>query len=137
MNILTIGELKEVLKDNVQKQIITTRDEIGINYIGIRHLFRGSTFLPETETDELVPTSSPYANADLALTFLKQQNLQLFIRLEYQDIVGDEAAVFERLDHFLKHCMQVFGREFVSKWHFMFFEPKNTYADKEELKNFI
>ncbi len=71
MNILTIGELKEVLKDNVQKQIITTRDEIGINYIGIRHLFRGSTFLPETETDELVPTSSPYANADLALTFFK------------------------------------------------------------------
>lgn len=58
----------------------------------------------------------------------------MFIRLEYQDIVGDEAAVFERLDHFLKHCMQVFGREFVSKWHFMFFEPKNTYADKEELK---
>lgn len=134
MNILTIGELKEVLKANVQKQIITTRDEIGINYIGIRHLFRGSTFLPETETDELVPTSSPYANADLALTFLKQQNLELFIRIEYQDIVGDVAAVFERLDHFLKHCMQVFGREFVSKWHFMFFEPKNTYADKEELK---
>ncbi|QBZ17188.1 Transcriptional regulator, AraC family / Glycoside hydrolase [Listeria monocytogenes] len=53
----------------MQKQIITTRDEIGINYIGIRHLFRGSTFLPETETDELVPTSSPYANADLRSRF--------------------------------------------------------------------
>ncbi|MCB2732458.1 AraC family transcriptional regulator, partial [Listeria monocytogenes] len=77
MNILTIGELKEVLKDNVQKQIITPRDEIGINYIGIRHLFRGSTFLPETDTDELVPTSSPSENADLEITFLKQKNLQL------------------------------------------------------------
>lgn len=134
IHILTIGELKEVLKEEVQKQIITTRDELGVNYIGVRHLFGGSTFLPEAETDELVPTSSPYAKADLALTFLKQQNLQLFIRLEYQDISRDEQNVFQRLDHFLRHSIQMFGREFVSKWHFMFFEPKYTSAKKEDLK---
>ncbi|WP_088810446.1 MULTISPECIES: helix-turn-helix domain-containing protein [Listeria] len=134
MHILTIGELKEVLKENVQKQILTSRDELGVNYIGIRHLFKGSTFLPEAETDELVPTSSPYANADVAISFLKQHRLQLFIRLEYQDISENEHDVFERLDHFLRHSIQVFGREFVSQWHFMFFNPKLTFADKNELK---
>ncbi|MBF2374265.1 helix-turn-helix domain-containing protein [Listeria seeligeri] len=134
MHILTIGELKEALKEDVQRQIITTRDELGVNYIGVRYLFGGSTFLPEAETDELVPTSSPYAKADLALTFLKQHNLQLFIRLEYQDISRDEKGVFDRLDHFLRHSIQMFGREFVSKWHFMFFEPKYTSANKMDLK---
>ncbi|MBC1429291.1 helix-turn-helix domain-containing protein [Listeria seeligeri] len=134
MHILTIGELKEALKEDVQRQIITTRDELGVNYIGVRYLFGGSTFLPEAETDELVPTSSPYAKADLALTFLKQHNLQLFIRLEYQDISRDEQGVFDRLDHFLRHSIQMFGREFVSKWHFMFFEPKYTSANKTDLK---
>ncbi|WP_271000448.1 helix-turn-helix domain-containing protein [Listeria seeligeri] len=134
MHILTIGELKEALKEDVQRQIITTRDELGVNYIGVRYLFGGSTFLPEAETDELVPTSSPYAKADLALTFLKQHNLQLFIRLEYQDISRDEQGIFDRLDHFLRHSIQMFGREFVSKWHFMFFEPKYTSANKTDLK---
>lgn len=134
MHILTIGELKEALKEDVQRQIITTRDELGVNYIGVRYLLGGSTFLPEAETDELVPTSSPYAKADLALTFLKQHNLQLFIRLEYQDISRDEQGVFDRLDHFLRHSIQMFGREFVSKWHFMFFEPKYTSANKTDLK---
>ncbi|EIA20793.1 helix-turn-helix domain-containing protein [Listeria fleischmannii] len=134
VHILTIGKLNEVLKENVQTEILAGRDEVGINYIGIRHLFNGTTFLPDMETDELVPTSSPYANADLALTFLKQQNLNLFIRLEYQDISENEEAVFEKLDHFLRHSVQVFGREFVSKWHFMFFNPKYTSAEKSELK---
>ncbi|PZG39045.1 helix-turn-helix domain-containing protein [Listeria ivanovii] len=134
MHILTIGKLKEVLKEDVQNQIITTRDELGVNYIGVRYLFGGSTFLPEAETDELVPTSSPYAKSDLALTFLKQQNLQLFIRLEYQDVSRDEKNIFDRLDHFLRHSIQMFGREFVSKWHFMFFEPKYTSVNKADLE---
>lgn len=134
IQILAIGELKEILKAIVREEITVAQEELGINYIGIRHLLRGKTFLPEVETDELIPTSYPYANADLALNFLKQKQLHLFIRIEYQDISADEAQAFEKLRQFLCHSIQVYGKKYISKWYMMFFEPANTLVDKQELK---
>lgn len=134
LTILTIGELTEVLKENVREEIIAAQDEVNIEYIGVRHLLRGKTILPDIETDEVVPTSSPHANSDLALTFLKQRQLSLFIRIEYHAISADEKQAFEKLDQFLRHSIQAFGRSYVSKWRIMFFEPANTFADKEELQ---
>lgn len=96
--------------------------------------YGGKTFLPEIETDELIPTSHQYANADSALYFLKQKQLRLFIRLEYQDISADESQAFEKLRRFLCHAIQVYGKTYVSNWHIMFFEPANTLVDKQELK---
>lgn len=94
MHILTIGELREVLKENVQTQLVMAKEELSVRYVGIRHLIQGSTLLPDKETDEKVPTSSPYANADLAIAYLKKLDLGLFIRMEYQEISVDEDAFF-------------------------------------------
>lgn len=134
IQILAVGELKEILKAIVREEITIAKEELGINYIGIRHLLQGKTFLPEVETDELIPTSYPYANADLALNFLKQNQLHLFIRIEYQAISADEAQAFEKLRQFLYHSIQVYGKKYVSNWYMMFFEPANTLVDKQELK---
>lgn len=41
IQILAIGELKEVLKAVVREEITIAQEELGINYIGIRHLLRG------------------------------------------------------------------------------------------------
>nr|WP_241433016.1 helix-turn-helix domain-containing protein [Listeria cornellensis] len=134
MHILTIGELREVLKENVQTQLVMAKEELSVRYVGIRHLIQGSTLLPDKETDEKVPTSSPYANADLAIAYLKKLDLGLFIRMEYQEISVDEDAFFEKLEHFLRHMMHVFGRQFVSQWYFMYFEPHLTAVSKKELQ---
>ncbi|KGL43211.1 AraC family transcriptional regulator [Listeria newyorkensis] len=134
MHILTIGELREVLKENVQTQLVMAKDELSVRYVGIRHLIQGSTLLPDKETDEKLPTSSPYANADLAIGYLKKLDLGLFIRMEYQEIAVDEEAFFEKLEHFLRHMMHVFGRQFVSRWYFMYFEKHLTVIPKKELQ---
>ncbi|MHC5250773.1 helix-turn-helix transcriptional regulator [Listeria kieliensis] len=132
--LLTIGELKELLKDNVKKQIEMVQREIGLDFIGIRHLLRGRTFLPEVETDETVPTSSTFANADLALSYLKNRDLRPFIRIEYQELSRNENFYFEQLAHFLRHSIQVFGHSFVASWAFMYYEPEQTLVRAGELK---
>lgn len=134
MHILTIGELREVLKENVQTQLVMAKEELSVRYVGIRHLIQGSTLLPDKETDEKLPTSSPYANADLAIAYLKKLDLGLFIRMEYQEIAVDEEAFFEKLDQFLRHMIHVFGRQFVNQWYFMYFEKHLTVIPKKELQ---
>lgn len=134
MHILTIGELREVLKENVQMQLVMAKEELSVRYVGIRHLIQGSTLLPDKETDEKLPTSSPYANADLAIAYLKKLDLGLFIRMEYQEIAVDEEAFFEKLEQFLRHMIHVFGRQFVSRWYFMYFEKHLTVIPKTELQ---
>lgn len=134
MHILTIGELREVLKENVQTQLVMAKEELSVRYVGIRHLIQGSTLLPDKETDEKLPTSSPYANADLAIAYLKKLDLGLFIRMEYQEIAVDEEAFFEKLEQFLRHMIHVFGRQFVNRWYFMYFEKHLTVIPRTELQ---
>ncbi|MBC1356663.1 helix-turn-helix domain-containing protein [Listeria booriae] len=134
LHILTIGELKEVLHHNVQTQIEAAAAELRVRYVGIRHLIFGSTLLSEKETDETMPTSSPYANASLAIDYLKKLDISLFIRVEYQDISSDETLYFEKLTQFMQHMIQVYGSPYVKTWYFMYYEPYNTVASRKELQ---
>ncbi|EUJ22938.1 amino-terminal domain-containing protein [Listeria grandensis FSL F6-0971] len=134
LHILMIGELKEALKENVQTQLMLAKAELRVRYVGIRHLIGGTTLLPDKETDEKLPTSSPYANADLAIAYLQKLDLRLFIRMEYQETIANEPLYFQKLEQFMRHVMQVFGRGFVSSWHFMYFEPHRTAVPKKELQ---
>lgn len=112
-HILVIGELKELLKENVRQQVLQSKHELRITHVGIRNLIYGRTFLPEVETDEPFATSSPNVNADITLHFLQQAGLDLFIRVEYQEITKDEERYFKKLDEFICHVLNVFGPRFV------------------------
>ena len=81
-HILFIGELKELLKENVKEQVLLSKQKLRVDFVGVRHLIGGSTLLPEVDTDERMPTSPKYANSDLALQFLKDQWISLFFRIE-------------------------------------------------------
>ncbi len=70
---------------------------------------------PEVETDELIPTTPKYANSDLALQFLKEQEISLFLRIPYKEVIYNETYFFSELDKFIVHAMQVFGRKFVEQ----------------------
>ena len=54
--------------------------------MGISHLLSGETITADVETDEVIATSSPYFQSDVALNFMVKNDLSLFIRIEYQEI---------------------------------------------------
>lgn len=133
-HLIFIGELRELLNENVKKQLMLAKREIGVQSVMVRNLIHGTTLLPEVETDELISTSPVYANSDLALQFLKIQDISLFIRVDYREIVSDEETFFRRFDLFMQHALLVFGRTFVEKWQVLFQGSKNHTVPANELK---
>ncbi|OBW59477.1 beta-xylosidase [Solibacillus silvestris] len=127
-------ELKELQKENIRAQILMAKREIGVDFVGISNLLKGEAISAEIETDEIIPTSSQYFKTDIALEFLKQQNLALFVRIDYQELTMDEENYLRKLEHFLKHCLQLYGGSYLSAWHFLFYEPYNTIVAADELK---
>ena len=133
-HVLIIRELKELLKEDIREQVLAVKDELRLSYIGIQNLVSSASFLPTVETDETIATSSPYFKADMAINFLKKHDLAIFSRVSYQDISTDEASYFKKLDGFLRHCLQVYGESYVSKWHVLFYESYITAVDSKELR---
>ena len=133
-HMVIVHELKELQKENVRAQILMAKEEIRLNFVGISNLLRGEAISAEIETDELIPTSSQYFKTDIALDFLKQHDLSLFIRIDYQELSMDEGNYCGKLEHFLKHCLQLYGVTYLSTWHFLYYEPYNTIVAADELK---
>ena len=59
-HVVIIRELTELLKETIQVQVLMVKNELRLNYIGIRHLLSGTTISPKVETDEEIATTSPY-----------------------------------------------------------------------------
>lgn len=132
--ILEIGEITNLLKEDVRSQVLDVKRDLQLRYIGVRHLFTTTAIPPEVETDEAIPTTSPYFTIDRALEFLKQQDLSLFIRSDYINISRNEEPYFTKLTQFIKHFLQVYGESFVKQWHVMFYEPYYTGVEAKELQ---
>ena len=123
-NILIIRELNELLKEDVRSQVLMVKEELGLRFISISRL-SGAAILPSVETDERIPTTSPYFNTDIALSYMQKNNLSLFIRAEYKEISEDD-GYFDKLTSFLKHCLQIYGEKYLASWHVIFYEPSYT-----------
>ncbi|AZK46145.1 helix-turn-helix domain-containing protein [Paenibacillus lentus] len=133
-SILIIGEIFELLKEDVRSQVLDVKRDLRLKYIGVRHLISNKAIPPEVETDEEIPSTSPYFNIDSALAFMIKHDLSLFIRVNYIDIAREEEQYFTKLVHFMKHCLQLYGESFVNQWHVMFYEPYYTGVDPKELR---
>lgn len=116
--ILAIGELRELQRENVRTQVLLAKKGLHIKYIGISKLLSGRTISPAVETDERIPTTSPYYNSDDVIEFMKANNLSLFIQITYKET--DEEAYFQKLENFIRHCLQMFGEKYVGSWYFMY-----------------
>ncbi len=132
--ILNIGEVIELLKEDVRSQVLDVKKDLQLRYIGVRHLFSNTAIPPEVETDEEIPTTSPYFNIDSALEFMKRHDLSLFVQSEYMDISRNEEEYFTKLVQFIRHCLQLYGESFVKQWHVMFYEPYYTSVEAKELQ---
>lgn len=131
---LSIGELREILKDSVRMQILDVKKELRLENIAIRNLIHGHTIIPKVETDEAIASTSPYFDVDYALNFLKSNDLSLFVRVDYREISRDETGFFQKLTDLMIHCLNIFGKQYVETWHFMFYEPYRTAVTSSELK---
>ncbi|MFC4559313.1 helix-turn-helix domain-containing protein [Virgibacillus kekensis] len=131
---LSVGELREVLKEGVRSQLLMAKKDLGLTYVGVRRLIHGSAIIPPVETDEIIATTSPYYNVDFALNFLHSHGLSLFVRVDYQEITEDEEHYFRELDLFLKHCLNVYERSFIESWYFLFYKPYLTAVGKSEMQ---
>ncbi|MDP4087462.1 MAG: helix-turn-helix domain-containing protein [Bacillota bacterium] len=132
-NILNIGELRELQKESVRTQVLLAKRGLKIKYIGIHRLLSGETISPAVETDELIPTTSPYYNSDEAIEFIRRNNLSLFIQITYKS--ADEEAYLQKLEHFLRHCLHVFGEKYVSSWYFLY-STNDGSVDSKKLHKF-
>ncbi|WP_419955357.1 helix-turn-helix domain-containing protein [Neobacillus niacini] len=133
-HILEIGEIINLLNEDIRSQVLDVNRDLHLRFIGVRNLFSNTAIPQEVETDEEIPTTSPYFTIDRALEFLKQQNLSLFIRSDYMNISRNEEFYFTKLTQFIKHCLQVYGELFVQQWHVMFYEPYYTGVEPKELQ---
>lgn len=133
-HILHIGGMIELLKEDIQSQILDVKRDLQLKYIGVSHVFDNKIIPPEVETDEEIPTTSPYFNIDSALGFMKKHDLSLFIQSDYMNITSNEEEYFAKLIPFIKHCLQLYGESFIEQWHVMFYEPYNTRAEAKEMQ---
>lgn len=133
-HILEIGEIIELLKEDVRSQVLDVKRDLQLRFIGVRHLLSNTAIPPEVETDEEIPTTSPYFAIDRALGFMKTYELSLFVRVDYMDISRNEEPYFTKLTQFIRHCLQLYGETFVKQWHVMFYEPYYTGVDVKELQ---
>ena len=133
--IVFIGELKELLKKHVQQQVKQAKTDFRITYIGVKNLLSENTILTTIETDEIVPSYSPYDSADLVLDFIYQENLSLFVYLSYHEMEENQGDYLLKLKAFIAHAIQRYGREFVNRWRFMYYHKEwdNTVAKHHEM----
>lgn len=133
-HILIVGNLRNLLREDVRSQIVTVKEELQLQYIGIMHLLNEAVIPPDVETDEVITTTSPYFNLEIALRFLKKNTLSPFIWVEYMEIMEDEERYFNKLNKFLKYCLQIYDTAYLNTWHFMFCDPAHTAAEEKELR---
>lgn len=133
-HIVFIGELKELLNENVKKQLILAKQQLRVDFVGIQKLFEDTALSNESEVTEVSISSPIYANSDIVLQFLKEQGIYLFLKLEYKQISQNEDYYIKKLDQFIQHALQVFGRDFVEKWQILFYSKEDASVESDVLE---
>ncbi|WP_434778159.1 helix-turn-helix domain-containing protein [Neisseria sp. Ec49-e6-T10] len=132
--IVSVGELSEVLKQNVQQQLSMIKQEARLDYVEIHHLISGSAILPEYQTDEPIPSFSPYTNSDHAISFLKQNNIALFVRIAHKNVYSDLTSYIQKLAKFVEHNVNLFGINYVQKWRFIYYAENKEVAESVDFE---
>lgn len=133
-HIIFIGELKELLNENVKRQLILAKQQMRVDFVGIQKLFEDTISLTESDAVDVSISSPIYANSDIVLQFLKEQGIYIFLKLEYKQICQNEEYSIKKLDQFIQHALQVFGRDFVEKWQILFYSKEECSIEASELE---
>lgn len=132
--IVVVGKLDELLKAYVQEQVLMVQERIGLSRVEAYHLISGDTILPEQRSDEVVPSSSPYNNTDIAISFLKQHDIALQVRIYHHNMMVDLPAYIQKLSKFIQHNINVFGLMYVQRWRFIYYPETKQIADESRFQ---
>ncbi|GAA0494405.1 MULTISPECIES: helix-turn-helix domain-containing protein [Tatumella] len=117
--IITVGEFSELLKTQVQQQISLLSQAGIIDFVDLSPGISVTATGPGFHTDEPVNTYSAYADHDAAISFLYRLNIPLFIRLRQPATEPLSELFIHQMMGFLQHCLRLYGRTYVSRWHFV------------------
>lgn len=118
---LFVGKVSELLKCEVQQQLLITQKEIVVHYVEVCDLFTGDSILPEFPTDEYFSTYNPYDHTDSAINFLYRNNISLCLRIEHEQLTKDSSLYIKKLVTFLTHCINYFSHEYIKQWRFIYY----------------
>ncbi|MEK6190181.1 MAG: helix-turn-helix domain-containing protein [Carnobacterium alterfunditum] len=133
-HIVFIGELKELLNENVKKQLVLAKQQLRVDFVGIQKIFEETILSTESELAEVSVSLPIYTNTDIVLQFLKEQGIYLFLKLDYKQISQNEDFYIKKIDQFIQHALQVFGRDFVEKWQILFYSKEGNSVTSTELE---
>lgn len=128
--IIFVGELQELLKENVKQQIALLKETTHINYVEVSHLISGNTILPEFITDEPTPTHSPYYNSDIAIAFLHKHNIALFVRIYHKSFKMFNDIYMNKIIKFLQNYVNHYGLDYVQRWQFIYYIDESEFNAK-------
>lgn len=110
--IVTIGGLEEVLKDSIQRQLHSVKEQIGAYYLDC---YDSIFSRPVPDIYALPPKTFHtvcYSETERALAYLNTMDIPLVVRIG-QDVT---LAI---LDGFLRYCVNAFSREWLQRWRFI------------------
>lgn len=130
--VVFVGNVTELLKANVQKQILKLQEEAKISYIEVSYLISGTIITAELATDEEFSTYSPYQNSDIAISFLQKNNIALMPRIYFERVIVDTDGYLKKAQKFLRYCLNVYGMEYLQSWCFTFCTDSKKVEDLQQ-----
>ncbi len=126
--VIFIGDILELLKENIRKQLLHLKQHTPIQYVEVSHLISGTIIAPDIITDEDYPTYSSYINTDIAISFLADHQMSLVSRIYHERVLLDIAGYCKKISQFIYYAICTYGLEYVSTWRFVYYTD-NTIED--------
>ena len=112
--LLVIGQLDHALRENSQAEMKMIQELLHFDYVYFTNLFSQSIL----KNIPLMQNGGQFYYIDSLFSLFQQLKLIPFISVDFEKEIAGNAEYFDRLNEFLQHSVQIFGKEFVDKWHF-------------------
>lgn len=114
--IIHINSLEDLFLEEVKKQIITIKEEIGCHYIGIQNLFKVAPSSYTVFEQTKLSLFSPFSRFDTVVDFIRSNHFGVYYQLNLKDY--DQITSFYNKDHqeFFKYIEYMTRNEFLPNW---------------------
>lgn len=114
--IVHVNSLEDLFLDEIKKQLVMIKKDIGCHYVGVKNLFHvvpsSYTVFQQTKLAQF----SPFSRFDIVIDFLRQNNFGVYYQLSLTDY--EQVSSFYSQDHqeFFKYIEYMTRNEFLPDW---------------------
>ncbi|HCM89094.1 MULTISPECIES: helix-turn-helix domain-containing protein [Vagococcus] len=114
--IVHVNSLEDLFLDEIKKQLMMIKKEMGCHYIGIRSLFTEPPSSYTVFQQTKMSLFSPFSRFDIVIDFLRQNNFGVYYQLSLTDY--GQVSSFYKQDHqeFFKYIEYMTRNEFLPGW---------------------